>query len=165
MQPFERKPVDALAATSQAAESRPAVPQLGDKLGVLVVGDEHLVRVTVQLGLERNGFEVWLAANGREALRLYRRHRDHIAMVLLDACMPGLDAPATVDALRKPNPEVRVYFMSYDTGGCEPEELRQRGAAYVIAKPFLVNEMANILGLLAKGMSADVPPSGGGSRG
>jgi DNA-binding response OmpR family regulator len=130
-----------------------------------VVDDEHLVRIMVQLGLERDGFDVWLASNGREALRLYRTLRHRIGVVLLDVCMPDLDGPATLDALRKLNPEVLVCFMSGDTGDYEPEELRQRGAAYVLAKPFLLNELSNVLRLLVHGGSADRLQSGGISEG
>jgi CheY-like chemotaxis protein len=132
---------------------------------VLVVDDDHLVRIMVQLGLERNGFNVWLASNGREAIRLYRTHRDRIAVVLIDVRMPGLDGPAAVDALRSLNPEVQICFMSGDTGDYGPEELRRHGAVHVIAKPFLVNELAKVLRLIAQGVSADLLPSGGACRG
>ena len=42
-----------------------------------------------------------------------------------------------------------------------PDELVQRGAAYVIAKPFHLDELANILRLVAQGVPADLLPSGG----
>ncbi len=53
--------------------------------------------------------------------------------------------------------------MNGDTGPGKPEELLQHGAAYVIAKPFLLDELANILRLMAKGVPADLlPPAGHG---
>jgi CheY-like chemotaxis protein len=155
-----RQPIDPLAKAGRAAEGEPPVLQLRDKPGVLVVDDEHLVRIMVQLGLERNGFEVWLAGNGREALDLYREHREQIAVVLLDVRMPGLDGPGTLAALRKLNPDVPACFMSGDPGVYAPEELRQRGAAYVIAKPFHLDQLANILRLLAHGVPAELLPAG-----
>jgi CheY-like chemotaxis protein len=154
-----RSPVDPPAAASQATEGE-AQPR--DKPGVLVVDDEHLVRSMVQLGLERNGFHVWLASGGREAIGLYRNHRDRIAVVLLDVRMPGLDGPQTLDALRELNPGVRACFMSGDTAAYEPEELRQRGAACVIAKPFHLEDLANVLRLLTQGVHAG-PLSAGGT--
>ena len=145
---------------SQAAAAEPTVRQPCEKPGVLVVDDEHMVRIMVQLGLERNGFDVWLARNGREAIDLYRRHTEEIAVVLLDVRMPGLDGLQTLEVLRELNPEVLACFMSGDTGAYEPEELLQRGAAYVIAKPFRLDDLANILRLMAQGVSADLLPSG-----
>jgi len=137
---------------SQAAE--PTVPQFRDKPGVLVVDDEHLVRIMVQLGLERNGFEVWLAANGREAIDLYRAHREDIAVVLLDLRMPDLDGPETLDALRELDPEVPACFMSSNTVAYERNELVRRGVAQVIAKPFLIADLVNMLRRLTQSVPA-----------
>jgi len=141
---------------SQAAAAEPTVRQPCEKPGVLVVDDEHMVRIMVQLGLERNGFEVWLARSGREAIDLYRRHAEEIAVVLLDVQMPGLDGLKTLEVLHELNPEVRACFMSGDTVACKPEELLERGAAYVIAKPFHLHDLANILRLMAHRASADL---------
>jgi len=161
MQRQPRKVVVPPEKKSQALVAYPTVRQFHNKPGVLVVDDEHLVRIMVQLGLERNGYDVWLASDGREAIDLYRKHRENIAVVLLDLRMPGLDGPQTLDALRELNPEVVACFMSGAGGAYQPEELRQHGAAYVIAKPFLLDDLANILRLLANGVPADLLPSGG----
>ena len=131
------------------------VRQLRDKPGVLVVDDDHFVLRMVQLGLERSGFDAWLAPGGREAIRLYQKHRDSIAVVLLDVRMPGLDGPATLDALRDLNPDVQVCFMSGDTGVYEPEALLKRGAAHVIAKPFRLDDLANALRRLVRSEPID----------
>jgi CheY-like chemotaxis protein len=139
-------------------------PQPVKTLGVLVVDDDHLVRLLAQLGLERDGFVIWLASNGRDALRLYRKHRKRIDVVLLDVRMPGLDGPTTLDALRRLNPQVVACFMSGDTGQYDPEELRQRGAAFLINKPFLVSELATILRRLAHDGNANGSTSDGASQ-
>ncbi len=145
---------------SQAAAAEPTVRQPCEKPAVLVVDEDHLVRIMVQLGLERNGFDVWLARSGREAIDLYRRHTKEIAVVLLDVRMPGLDGLQTLEVLRELNHEVQACFMSGDTGSYEPEELLQHGAAYVIAKPFRLDDLANILRLMAQGVPANLLPSG-----
>jgi CheY-like chemotaxis protein len=154
MQSLHRKCVDSQPESRQAAQTESAGRQLHERPGVLVVDDEHFVRIMVQLGLERNGFEAWLAANGREAIQLYRMHRDRIAVVLLDVRMPGLDGPRTLEALRELNPAVQACFMSGDPGAYESNELLQRGAACVIAKPFDLNELAKVLQRLTPG----IPP-------
>jgi CheY-like chemotaxis protein len=129
--------------------------------GVLVVDDDHFVRHLVQLGLERDGFEVWLAAGGREAIRLYRQHRESSGVVLLDVRMPGLDGLQTLEALRELNPEVRACFMSGDMGDYGSEGLRQRGAARLIPKPFLLGDLANVLRLVTQGTLAGPVPADG----
>ena len=45
----------------RVAAAEPTVPRTIAKRGVLVVDDDHMVRIMLQLGLERNGFDVWLA--------------------------------------------------------------------------------------------------------
>jgi CheY-like chemotaxis protein len=161
MRPLDRKLVGPPAEKSEAAEGEATARQAREKPGVLVVDDEYIVRVMVQLGLQRNGFEVWLASGSREAIGLYRKHRDSIVVVLLDCCMPGLDGPQTLAALRELNPEVLVCFMSGDTTGYEPDGLRQRGAACLIAKPFHLEDLANVLRLVTQGVPAGPLPAGG----
>ena len=122
-----------------------------DRPGVLVVDDEHLVRIMVRMGLERNGFAVWLASSGLEAIEVYRTHRERIAVILLDVRMPGLDGAQTLDALRELNPAVPACFMTGDGGNYAVEELIRRGASYVIDKPFVLNDLAQLLRQLADG--------------
>jgi two-component system, OmpR family, response regulator len=162
MPPLDRKLTHPPAATSQAAEAEPTVQQVHGTPGVLVVDDDYLVRILVQRRLERDGFDVWLASNGWEAIHRYRTHRDRIAVVLLDVHMPGLDGPATLDALRRLNPEVLVCLMSGDPGDYDPQELLQRGATGIIAKPFQINQLANHLRLLTQGVPAGRLPSAEG---
>ena len=84
--------------------------------GILVVDDEHHLRGVLGHSMRRQGFAVWLAADGHEALALYRRHRAAIDVVLLDVHMPGPDGPRTLAALRGLNPQLRCWFMSGDLG-------------------------------------------------
>jgi CheY-like chemotaxis protein len=164
MQPPGRKLVDPRAEQSEAAEGGATVRQPRDRPGVLVVDDNHMVRLMVQLGLERDGFDVWLAPSGREAIRLYRKHRDSIAVVLLDVCMPIMDGPQTLGALRELNPDVRACFMSGDTSEDGSEGLWQHGAACVVAKPFLLEDLANVLRQVTQGVSAGPLPAGRGEH-
>ncbi len=165
MLPRHGNTMDLPAESSQAAEGERPVRPLPEKPGVLVVDDEHMVRAMLQMGLERDGFNVWSASDGREAIRLYQEHRDRISVVLLDVYMPGLDGLQTLDALRELGPNVVACFMSGYTGDYALEELRQRGVATFIAKPFRLDELANILRLLVQGAPAGLLPSAGGREG
>jgi CheY-like chemotaxis protein len=123
--------------------------------GLLVVDDEEGVRGVLDKLMRLQGFVVWLAANGREGLELYRRHRRTIDVVMLDVCMPGLDGPQTLAGLQVLNPQVRFCFMSGDFGRYAEEELRDLGAANVFAKPFHLPEVAQaLLDLASKGDSS-----------
>jgi CheY-like chemotaxis protein len=155
MQPPAQRLIDPTVESNEVAEGEPAVRPGRKNPGVLVVDDEQAVRIVTQLGLERTGFDVWAASGGREAIRLYHKHRHDIDFVLLDVCMPGMDGVQTLDALRALNPQVLACFMSGNMGTYEPEVLRQRGAAYVLAKPFHIDKLVGLLRLLGEAKSAD----------
>jgi CheY-like chemotaxis protein len=78
------------------------------KCGILVADDEAWVRGLLDIAMRREGFAVWLAANGHEVVEMYRCQRETIDAVLLDICMPGLDGPPTLAALQELNPQIRA---------------------------------------------------------
>jgi two-component system, OmpR family, response regulator len=102
---------------------------------VLVVDDLPLVREVLRASLRCHGFQVRLAADGQEAIELYRRDHDAIALVLLDVQMPGVDGPAVLTALRAIEPDVRAFFMTGDAGRYGEDQLLATGARRVFAKP------------------------------
>jgi CheY-like chemotaxis protein len=113
--------------------------------GILVVDDEPGVRSFLQRGLALNGFRVWLAADGEEAIGIYRAHQDSIAVVLMDVCMPGIDGPATLAALRNIDARVRCCFMSGGAGDYSGDELLAGGASHIFGKPFSLAEVVRVL--------------------
>ena len=117
--------------------------------GVLVVDDEDCVRGALAAGLRREGYAVWLAADGQDGLAVYWSHHADIDVVLLDVRMPNLDGPQTLAALRELNPRVRCCFMSGNLGDYTESELRELGAAGLLHKPFPLAEVAHILGPMA----------------
>ena len=103
---------------------------------ILLVDDEESVRTMGRRMLERNGFQVLTAANGREALEIYRARRSEIALVLLDLTMPDLDGEETFHALRQMDPTVRVVMSSgYTESEIIPRFAGQRLAGF-LQKPY-----------------------------
>ena len=118
--------------------------------GVLVVDDDPEVREAVKEGLRLHGFAVWLAADGQEALDLYRYHCETIDVALVDVCMPGLDGPRTLAALQVLSPKIRCCFMTGYLGTYTEQGLRRLGADAVFMKPFLLSEVAEVLRTVAR---------------
>jgi two-component system cell cycle sensor histidine kinase/response regulator CckA len=114
------------------------VPQGGHET-LLVAEDEERVRRAVIQILERAGYHVIAAANGREAVRLLRERKESVQLVLLDVVMPELDGPETWEQLRKLQPGLRVLF----TSGHADERCLARlpSGAEVVAKPFRTEEL------------------------
>lgn len=117
--------------------------------GILVVDDENCVRDVLKKVLLGRGFRVWLASSGYEGLDVYHRFRARIDVVLLDVCMPELDGPQTLAALRQVAPHVRCCFMSGYLGSHTDRGLRDLGAAAVFEKPFGVLELSEAFWELA----------------
>lgn len=133
----------------QSAESAEVPGASPRPYGVLVADDDAGVRGLLDLGLRHEGFTVWLAADGPEALEQYRCHGAAIDVALLDVLMPGLDGPQTLTALQGLNPQIRCCFMTGDLGLYSEGQLHQLGAAVIFQKPFRLAEVAQVLPDLA----------------
>ena len=100
---------------------------------VLVVDDEPGVRELVAALLREAGFSVTTAANGSDAISVFRTHEGRFNLLISDVMMPGVDGPALVEELRAASPDLPVILMS---GACEPSRLRTRKPVMFLAKPF-----------------------------
>ena len=103
---------------------------------ILFVEDDPDIQVVATLALESlGGFSVLGCASGAEALARFADYAPDL--VLLDVMMPGLDGPATLEALRRlPAGSVPVVFMTARVQAHEILQYRAMGAVEVIAKPF-----------------------------
>jgi PAS domain S-box-containing protein len=79
---------------------------------ILVVDDEASIRDICQVTLETYGYSVLTAADGTEAVVQYSRKMNEIRLVITDMMMPFMDGRATIRALTKMNPKVRIIASS-----------------------------------------------------
>lgn len=79
-----------------------------DTAKILVVDDESAIRGFVRRYLERDGYSVIEASNGRDALQLARLGVD---LVVLDLMMPGLDGFDVARQLRHHSP-IPILMLS-----------------------------------------------------
>ncbi|MBI1722396.1 MAG: response regulator [Gemmatimonadetes bacterium] len=112
---------------------------------VLVVDDEPANRNALSRLLQRLGYRVSAAGDGREALQLLER--EPVACVLSDVHMPVLDGAEMYEAIVKRWPELatRVVFMSGDSAAdASVQRLAERGCP-VLQKPFELDDVKKIL--------------------
>jgi PAS domain S-box-containing protein len=95
----------------QAGADNAPVPWRGTGT-VLVVDDEETVRALAARMLERCGFKVVVAGDGREAMEALSQHVQDITAVLLDLTMPHMDGREALEELRKINPNLPVVLSS-----------------------------------------------------
>ena len=118
--------------------------QKGDAT-VLVVDDEEPVRISLNFLLNSLGYNVLLAKDGKEAVKIFKQKKDEIDLVLLDMIMPEMTGRETNIKLRTINPGVKVLLSSgYSQEGTATEILNE-GALGFIQKPFTEQELSTAI--------------------
>ena len=118
---------------------------LGNGELILVVDDEESIREITRGTLETFGYKVLTASDGTEALALYADQRNEIAVVLTDMVMPFMDGPATIRALQRMNPAVRIIAASGLGAGQRAGEGALEGVSVFLNKPYTAEKLLKTL--------------------
>jgi DNA-binding response OmpR family regulator len=126
-----------------------ATLRLQDALGndrvpvLLVADDDEDVLMLVQLRLSRSGYEVVVARDGEEALRLAREKQPDLAV--LDWMMPKASGLEVLRALRadEETASIPVLMLTARASASDIEQGLAAGADDYIAKPFSPQELAS----------------------
>ncbi|MEA1921656.1 MAG: response regulator, partial [Pseudomonadota bacterium] len=108
---------------------------------ILLVDDEETIRALGKEMLNLLGFAVVTAADGRQALEVFRVNRRDIVVVVLDLTMPHMDGVETYRELRQIDKDVRVIVASGYSENDISEQFSGKGLAGVIQKPFQLAEL------------------------
>ena len=125
-------------AVEQAGERRGPVENLRGTETILLVEDEPPVRAVTRQLLERNGYTVLEAPDGRRALEIVdgASNGTRVDLLLTDVIMPGMSGRELANQLKARRPDVRVLFMSgYTDDAVVRHGMLEPGLAY-LEKPF-----------------------------
>ena len=103
---------------------------------ILVVEDEHVVRLLLQRLLEQGGHMVSTCTNGAEAVAFFEKNPDKTDLVLLDIIMPELNGLETFSRLRSIRPDLKVILMSGYSADGAVQGMIDNGAIGFVKKPF-----------------------------
>jgi PAS domain S-box-containing protein len=110
---------------------------------VLLVDDEDIIVDIGKKNLEKLGYKVITARNGKEAVELYKKSKGNIDIVVLDMIMPEMGGGETYDRLKEINPDVKVILSSgYSIEG-QASEILKRGCDGFIQKPFRMKQLSS----------------------
>ncbi len=121
-------------------ETSEVMPAFGTET-ILLVDDEAFVRDLGERILSKAGYTILTAANGIDALDIYRKKGKQIDLVILDLIMPKMGGEGCLKELLKIDPGVKILVASGyapDAAAGKPLALGARG---FVSKPFGVREL------------------------
>jgi two-component system response regulator MprA len=120
---------------------------------ILVVDDERAVREALGRALELGGFDVALAADGKEGLGLVER--DAPDVVVLDLMMPGLDGLQACQIMRARGDRTPILMLTARTEVSSRVQGLDAGADDYLVKPFALEELLARLNALLRRHRSD----------
>ena len=117
---------------------------------ILVVDDEQEVAKILERALARDGHQVVLARDGRNALEYLERVQsgeEHFELIVSDIKMPGMDGIALYDRIQQQTPELanRVIFITGDTLNPTTKAFLNRVCLPCLTKPFSIGEFRSLV--------------------
>lgn len=117
---------------------------------ILVVDDEDIVLYSSRDMLSRLGYEVLLASSGDEAIEIYKKNKNGIDLVMLDAIMPEKTGEETFKYLKEIDSHIKVLLMSGYSKYDIMNETLEKDTLGFLKKPF---DMNNLSALVSKALN------------
>lgn len=112
---------------------------------ILVVDDESSIRQITQQTLEQYGYRVETVADGADAVSVYSKQVNEIALVLTDMMMPVMDGHATIQVLMRLNPAVKIIAASGLNANENVAKAASLGVTDFLAKPYTSEKMLTLI--------------------
>jgi len=109
---------------------------------ILVADDERAIRELVVSELATFGYRVLAAADGTEAVQLFREHAGEVRLLLTDGEMPVLDGPRAIAEIRSLRADLPVILASGEAAGGEASA--ERGVTR-LRKPYSLDEVLKLI--------------------
>jgi DNA-binding response OmpR family regulator len=124
---------------------------------ILIADDDPNIADLVRMYLRKAGYDVTLATDGDETVRLLRD--ESFDLLLLDIMMPGKDGLQIIRGLRRRS-EMPVIFVSARSGDIDKISGLQLGADDYVTKPFNPQELVARVQSVLRRSRAGVEPAG-----
>ncbi|MFN0109226.1 MAG: response regulator [Blastocatellia bacterium] len=112
---------------------------------ILVVDDEEAIRQISKETLVTFGYQALTAADGAEALALFAQRQDEVRCVITDMMMPFMDGLATIRAIRRLSPKVKIIVTSGLKANDKIAEAAELGAKAFLPKPYTAESLLKML--------------------
>ncbi len=112
---------------------------------VLIIEDEDFLRITTKKVLEKIGYTVLLASNGKEGVEVFEQSQEEIDLVLLDMIMPEMGGKECLLLLRKLDPNIPVVVVSGFSEAGDIEDVQKVGVSHIVSKPYDVETLSKAI--------------------
>lgn len=116
---------------------------------ILIVDDEPNIVMALEYTFKKNGFHVYIARDGQEALDILKHELPDV--IILDVMMPMVDGYATLEQIKQDErlKDCKVVFLSAKNKESDIEKGLSLGADRYLTKPFSVKKLVEeVNGLL-----------------
>jgi CheY-like chemotaxis protein len=142
-----------LPAMEHSAEGKKAQTQSvslprGNGEMILIVDDEASILTITSQTLQAFGYRVVTATDGAEAVAVYAKHQNDIAVVLTDMMMPVMDGPATIRALQRINAAVKIVAASGLNANGAVTKAPEAGVKHFLLKPYTASALLKALRMI-----------------
>jgi len=128
---------------AQVSNETAAVPAVNENLPrgngecVLVVDDEPSILNVTRRTLEVFGYQVMVANDGSDAVKIYARNQQKIALVITDMLMPQTDGGVLIHGLLEINPALKIIASS-GLFAAHGDPIKPMGVKHFLPKPYTV---------------------------
>jgi len=138
-------------SVSVPAAHPPPLPAAPTRNGtILLVEDEAPVRAFAARALRLQGYQVFEAQDGEQALEFLNDIKRRIDYFVTDVIMPGIDGPGWVNEALAARPDTPVVFMSGYTEDTVSAALKTVPNSAFLGKPFSLQELTETIDGLAR---------------
>lgn len=109
------------------------------KAKILVIEDERHIAEGIKINLELSGYEVRLAVNGKEGLKLWTEFNPNL--ILLDIMMPEIDGHGVLSRIRESDEKLPILILSAKNASVDKVKAFKSGVDDYLGKPFSVDEL------------------------
>lgn len=131
------------SAAAHTGDARPVVASRG--ASVLLVEDEAPVRAFAARALRLQGYQVFEAQDGEQALEFLAESTIRVDIFVTDVIMPGIDGPGWVAEALVSRPGTPVVFVSGHTADTFSAALNRTPRAVFLGKPFSLKDLTDTI--------------------
>jgi len=109
---------------------------------ILLVDDESIILEVGRRLLKELGYRVFIAGNGKSALKIFSACHDDIDLVILDLVMPEMGGKEVFARMKQIKSDLHVLLASGHSIDSQAREMIEDGCHNFIQKPFKLHELS-----------------------